>query len=418
MKALIGIIISLICIVVILVLIADVLLALGYVVALLFRIYEKPGNIRSAGALPEGEIFEKNKKSVKNICEYIEDVLRLYEGTDRKDTRYRVGANLHQRIYAVREKLADNRIERTIHFVNVNVETTDRGQNLRRWDQGGKEWRAGEVYAAMTEKYIDKGSGNALADNYYPSVRIRFAMSRRIKAEDKANSVKKDKWGRKIENKEILYEKERLKICPSCGAQLPDDLKDVTCPYCDSTIFSDYYDWQIESLEIELKKMMLRGIIGWWLYLNNHKAIGSGVKNKKKVKVVRFSENDFRQDVYESFFGNEKNGNLIDMWLGELDIRSIKNTDKDTLINVKVPVYRVYLEKDDAGKKLIHSTKQDERATFTRVRYPNRFRKEDAVVSKEKSCPMCGGAFTPDDNGNCRFCGTFLFKDNMKWRRI
>ena len=133
---------------------------------------------------------------------------------------------------------------------------------------------------------------------------------------------------------------------------------------------------------------------------------------------MRFSENDFRQDVYESFLVHEKNENLIDMWLGELDIRKINNTDKDTLISIKVPVYRVYIEKDGTGKSLIHSTKQNEWATFTRMRYPNRFRKEDAVVSKEKSCPTCGGAFTPDDNGNCRFCGTFLFKDNVKWKRI
>lgn len=418
MKALIGVIISLICVVAILVLIVDVLLALGYVVVSLLRIYEKNGNIRSAGDLPEGEIFEKNKKSVKNICEYIEDVIRLYEGTDRKDTRCRVGANLHQRINAVREKLADNSIERRIRFVNVNVENTDKGQNLRRWDQGGKEWRVGEVYAVMTEQYIDKGSGNVLSDNYYPNVRIRFAMSRRLKAEDKAGSAKKDKWGRKIESKEILYENERLKCCPSCGAELLGDLKDVTCPYCNSTIFSDYYDWQIESLEIEPRKMMVRGIIGWLIYYNNHKAIGSGVKNNEKAKVVRFSENDFRQDVYESFLADEKNDNFIDMWLGELDIRKVKNTDKDTLINVKVPVYRVHLEKDSTGKALIRSTKHEERATFTRVRYPDRFRKENAVVSKEKSCPACGGAFAPDDNGNCRFCGTFLFKDNVKWKRI
>ncbi|MCR5701023.1 MAG: hypothetical protein K6G76_02625 [Lachnospiraceae bacterium] len=57
-------------------------------------------------------------------------------------------------------------------------------------------------------------------------------------------------------------------------------------------------------------------------------------------------------------------------------------------------------------------------ATFTRVRYPNRFRNEDAVVSAEKMCPNCGGAFTPDEKGNCKFCGKFLFRDNVKWKRV
>ena len=61
---------------------------------------------------------------------------------------------------------------------------------------------------------------------------------------------------------------------------------------------------------------------------------------------------------------------------------------------------------------------KDYKATFTRVRYPNRFRKEDAVVSQEKMCPTCGGPFTPDKKGNCKFCQTFLFKDNVKWKQI
>lgn len=417
MNGFLALLVWLIIALVVLLIVAEGLVVLAYLLVMVYNAYMKPYNIKSARNLPDGEVFEKEKKSVKSSAEYIEDILSLYEKPDVVKTRYRMGNNLYQRVNATREILNRNGIIRKIRLVSVGVEKTDKGQMFRKWDQGGKEWRAAEISAAMTEEYIESNSGRILLNNYYPSVRVRYSMSRRIKAEDRENANRKDKWGRKIEIKEPLYEGEKLKNCPSCGAELPDDLKDVVCPYCNSTIFSDYYDWQVESLEIEPKKPVLRGFIGWCIYIMNSKAISFGVNNKKKTKIVRFSENDFRQDVYESFLSDERADNLVDMWLGSMDIKSIKNTEKDTIINIRVPVYRIVLD-GTQGSYTIKSDIRDVKAAFTRVRYPNRFRKEDAVVSAEKMCPTCGGAFTPDDKGNCKFCGTFLFMDNMKWRRI
>lgn len=396
----------------------DFLILLGYLVNILFRMYCKSGNIKSALALPEGVVFDKKNKSVKELSKYIEDILVLYERPENKDTQYRMGANLHKRIENTRQILSSNGISRKIRFVDVRAEKTGKGHTFRKWDQGGKEWGAAEINASMVEQFIEVESGRVISQNYYPSVKFGFSMSRRLKQEDRVKAAQRDKWGRKLENKKEYYKDEQLKFCSSCGAELPGDLKDVVCPYCGSTIFSDYYDWQIESLEIEPQKLVLRGLIGWSIYFRNHKAIGSGVNNKKKQKIVRFSENDFRQDVYESIIARERNTDLIDMWLGTIDIRSIKNTEKDTILKIKVPIYRIMLEGINAGSITIKKDVQDYKATFTRVRYPNRFRKEDAVVSQEKMCPTCGGPFTPDEKGNCKFCQTFLFKDNVKWKQI
>lgn len=61
------------------------------------------------------------------------------------------------------------------------------------------------------------------------------------------------------------------------------------CPYCGSTIFSDYYDWQLESLEIEPEHLKLRGFIGWMIIVLASGGNGSRVKKRTKQKIVRFS---------------------------------------------------------------------------------------------------------------------------------
>ncbi len=46
----------------------DFLILLGYLVNILFRMYCKSGNIKSALALPEGVVFDKKNNSVKHSC--------------------------------------------------------------------------------------------------------------------------------------------------------------------------------------------------------------------------------------------------------------------------------------------------------------------------------------------------------------
>ena len=192
----------------------------------------------------------------------------------------------------------------------------------------------------------------------------------------------------------------------------------IVCPYCGSTIFSDYYDWQLESLEIEPEHLKLRGFIGWMIIVLASGGNGSRVKKRTKQKIVRFSENDFRQDVYESVLKDELSENLIDLWLGEIEIRKITNTDKDTILKTAFPVNKTVIRQGTDGALKIDHRCEFIRADFMRNRYPDRFMKQGKVVSGERCCPACGAAFTPDEDGNCIHCGSFLFKENYKWRVV
>ena len=145
---------------------------------------------------------------------------------------------------------------------------------------------------------------------------------------------------------------------------------------------------------------------------------GARVKKRSKQKIVRFSEYDFRRDVYDSIIGLEDKYNLIDLWLGDIEIRKIINTENDTILKVAVPIYTLSIESGKGENLKINNRRETFRASFVRDRYPDRFRKHGAVISDERYCPSCGAPFMPDEDGNCTHCGAFLFKENYRWKLV
>ena len=395
---------------------AELLVPIGYLIFFIWRAVQKGGNIEKAHKQTD-RVLDTKSKGLTQVCEPLEALLHLYEDPQKDINELTLGASLHSRMTASREVLFKNGIIRKLRFVNVESDQAKSGKLYRKWDQGGKEWRACTLSADALDEYIDIQSGRVLTSIYYPSVKVYFFMSRRLAVADKTAAAQKDKWGRKIVKTDTFYEGKHLENCPSCGAPLPKGMKDVVCPYCNSTIFSDYYDWQLESYEVEPERIRIRGLIGWVIIALKSADNAARVKKKAKEKIVRFSENDFRQDVYESFRNSENSDELIDLWLGDIDIKKITNTETDTILNVSVPIHKTVICRDETGQISVRKQESKERTDFTRIRYPDRFNKKMAVVSGERFCKNCGAAYTADENGNCLHCGAFLFIDNVKWRK-
>ncbi len=395
----------------------EVLIMLGYLLTVIYEATLKSSDIKTAEQMAEGEVFDKKNKALTEACGYVEDIFKWIENGGEKSFRYKTGYILDKRLDATAEVLKRNGITRSLRFVSMKIKQTDSGKNCRKWDQFGKEWMGFEIHGAVIEEYKKRSNGEVVFHKYYPRVDLFFSLSRRLQTKEKNKSHEKDKWGRKIDKKDEYYSDKKLKYCPSCGAELPQNLKDATCPFCESTIFSDYYDWQVESLEIVPFKRKVRGTIWWIIYAFNKRKTGQLVINKIKEKIVRFSENDFRQDMYESCLDEAGTGETIDMFFGPVKVTSVKNTDTDTIIETKFPVTSISIINVSSALQVVTDTKNVSR-TYKRVRYPDRFHKDDAVISAEKKCPSCGGAFAPDDNGNCTYCGTYLFRDNVKWIQV
>ena len=392
----------------------EVLIMLGYLLTVIYEASLKSTDIKNAEKMAEGEVFEKKNKSITEACSYVEDVFKWMENGGEKSFRYKTGLVLDKRLDATASVLNRNGITRSLKLVSMKTKKTDSGKDCRKWDQYGKEWMGYEIHSAAIEEYKRKSDGEVIFRKYYPRVDLFFSVSRRLQKKEKNKSLEKDKWGRKIDKTDKYYSEKELKNCPSCGAELPQNLKDVTCPFCESTIFSDYYDWQVESLEIVPFKRKVRGTIWWIIYAFNKRKPGQLVINNNKEKIVRFSENDFRQDMYESCLNDAVEGDTVDMFFGPVKITKVKNTDTDTIIEAKFPVTSICIKNTSSEPQIVSSTKNISRA-YKRVRYPDKFHKDGAVISAEKKCPSCGGAFAPDDNGNCTYCGTYLFRDNVKW---
>lgn len=401
----------------VLLLIGELLTALIYLIVIVWHIHMKGYHIQRARNMKD-RFFDTESRALTEACAPLGAVLRLYEDPDSELTGCLVSENLHQRITFCQKTLNRYGIIRRLRFVDVMAAQKKSGQIYRRWDHGGKEWRSCELGASALDEYISRSTGKVIHSAYYPSVQISFSMSRRLADDERRASTKKDKWGRKIVKDDSFYKDMHLEKCPSCGGELPETLKDVICPYCGSTIFSDYYDWQLETFEIEPQHLKLRGLIGWMVSIMTSDKNGARVKKRSKQKIVCFSEYDLRRDIYDSIMSLEDKDDLIDLWLGDIEIRKIINTENDTILKVAVPIHSLYIEQREEGNLIINNRKETFRASFARDRYPERFRKHGAVISDERCCPSCSAPFMPDENGNCIQCGAFLFKENYRWKLV
>jgi hypothetical protein len=112
---------------------------------------------------------------------------------------------------------------------------------------------------------------------------------------------------------------------------------------------------------------------------------------------------------------SEKEAGLADLWIGEIEIRKITNTEEETILKTIVPLHKITVYNEGDGVQVNNCTKRIRRS-YKRMRYPDRFRKQGTTISGEKYCPSCCAPFTPDEKGNCVHCGAFLFRDSVKWK--
>lgn len=418
MDVVLGMLLNILSIVGVIILVLEVVVLLGYLFIIVWRIIFRNSEISKALSLPEGEIFDYKNKSTRKALSNVEDILKYMENPSGDPIGFTIGEGVKARIDKTTEALNRYGLIRKLRFIEVDANRVRTGDVYRKWNYDGKEWRACEINCSFCEQFVDKTSGRPIETNYYPVTKITFAMSRRLTKSDKETDAKKDKWGRKVYKGEKFYEGKKLTNCPSCGAPLPEDLKDVICPNCKSTIYADFYDWQVETLEIEPVKLKVRGFFMLCKYLLQPGTVRSRVVSPKKgPKIPRFSENDFRRDVYNGLLASENDPGLIDMMLGTINISSVNFSDRDVILGVKVPVYRVAVVTGRNGANSISTTTKDCVASFIRTRNPGKFNEASSVVSAEKKCPACGGPFSPNEKGCCTYCGTFLFKDNLTWKR-
>ena len=392
----------------------EILIFLGFVFVFVRRKVCRNSYLARTRAIPEGKIYTSSNKSTGEAMEDLVPVFEFWESPSMSEFSCKVGKQLNTRVKRSKNLMYRHEIVRKLRFVDLYATQNNKSGVYRKWDNGGKEWKCCNLNGMVVEEYYDK-SGNLLVPSFiYPSATILGALSRRLRPDDKRNARMKDKWG-KITEFTDFYIENRVSECPSCGAKLPSDCKDIICPFCSSTMYSDYYDWQAEVVEIEPIKLRYRGLVGWIIYIFNEK-IDNKVKNKNtKDKIVRFSENDFRNDIYDILMNDcETYGErVIDLWLGKVNVIKVTNTETDTILTTKVQINKTLIE----GDKKITKKEYTSKINFKRCRYPNKFDANSADFDKYKQCPTCGSPFMPDSKGNCNYCGGFLFLDKLKWSK-
>ena len=381
---------------------------------------KRPAELYSQSELlyiDEGSARENSIKNLHRLADPIRPVLEFWSDPDTQEFSNRVGEELNTLVKLSKNNLRANGMRRRLIVSPYDYEVAEKGKIERKWDDGGLEWRASDLKASLLEEYYSLADDSLLASYYYHRVCLTPLMSRRLRENEKQAANARDKWGRKIETKNF-YEDEHITVCPSCGGRLPSDLKDQLCPYCNATIFSDYYDWQLEDMAIEPDEIRIRTLTGFVIWLFSYQKIGKRVvfkvQNQGRHKISRFSENAFRSDLYRSCIEHSDADRLVDLWLGKIEILGIQNTRKDTILKVRVPVFRTMISPDGG----IGKEKEILKTSFIRSRYPNKFDQKNAVISTERACPYCGSEFKADEKGCCIHCGSFLYKDNTHWKRM
>lgn len=363
------------------------------------------------------EMYTRKAKvrTFHELADPIEPVLEFWNDPSASEFTCFVGDSLNAKVKRSKENLKKRGIRRELIVRPFHVAESAKGKTLRKWDDGGREWQASEIICSVLESYYSMADDSLVSSYYYSFIYLTPLASRCLRANDKAEAHKRDKWGRKMKARSF-YSDMRITICPSCGGELPKDLKDPVCPYCNSTMFSDYYDWQMEGIEFTPGEVEFHTFIDTLIWLFSSENIGCKVsfkhKYKGKKRVVRFSENAFYYDVYDSCMETIDQDNLIDLWLGKIKILKVTHTDKDTFLKIKVPVWSTLIT--DNGK--VVKKKEIKKSTYGRTRYPNKFDKDSAVIANEKECPSCGGEYVVDNKGRCIHCGAFLFMDNSHWK--
>lgn len=149
------------------------------------------------------------------------------------------------------------------------------------------------------------------------------------------------------------------------------------------------------------------GLIGWGV-LRYYRIIDQKLK---KRKIVRYSDGYLRSCVYNEVWKDIDTSDLIDFSIDDILIRSVKNTEHTTDIDIVATV----IKKKIAGDRGIKVLVEDIKMALSRARYPERVKTKGKIM-EEKDCPSCGANFEPDEQNCCSYCGYGLRVKNYIWR--
>ncbi len=141
------------------------------------------------------------------------------------------------------------------------------------------------------------------------------------------------------------------------------------------------------------------------------KYIKASDQKRKKKKIDRYSDGYLRSCIYDQVWKEMNTDHLIDFSIDDIIIKSVKNTDQTTMIDVIATVIKKYIGDD----RKIQITLEDVEMKLGRARYPEKVSSNSMM--EEKECPSCGANFEPDDHHCCSYCGYGLKMENFVWRK-
>lgn len=374
----------------------------------------------------------------KQLRQALEDVLIAYEKAN-KNLLPKMDKAFRQQAEQQINLLNRSGLRRRFQF--EHVESDPKG--FRKWNDGGREWREGEITACVTESFIGRGSEPVSQTKFNAVLNIR--QSRHIRESDRRKG------------QASYYGEDKTYVCQSCGAELKLDSNQVNCPYCGAHIVSHFYDWQTERLvlarptpETAVRRMnallqsaamlilwvlaaflllfvpavLLTRLLGWErialafllsivisvILLVLLVTLSQRDRTNLEKQIVRYSERYLCGCIGEYLWLQEKDPNILDYFISDLVLNKVENTDDTTAIEADVTLTKTWLEQEKTRQK-----KERYLLGLSRARYPDRLR-QDGIRLEEKECPSCGGNFIPDENGCCAYCGYSLKVDNAKWK--
>lgn len=143
------------------------------------------------------------------------------------------------------------------------------------------------------------------------------------------------------------------------------------------------------------------------------KYLKSTEQERKKKKIVRYSDAYLRSCVYDEIWKTTATDNLIDFSVDDIILKSVNNTETTTTIEVTATVIKKFISQE----RKIDIVIQDVAIKLSRARYPER-KKNKGKIIEEKECPNCGANFQPDENNCCSYCGYGLKIENYVWRKV
>lgn len=385
----------------------------------------------------------------KDMKQAIEPLLLSWENADSSYLTGRMDTTFRQMQENSIRLLQRHGLRRVIRLQKTKMRHTGKPGNFRNWNDGGRQWREGVAEGSIRDTYVD-ASGRTVNNERIRSARIAVRQSRHIRCQDLAAEKEGRRQGKKGNTE--FYEEVREQRCYSCGAEITISGAETTCPFCGRAVFSNFYDWQTQDFVIEndgfgktfltflpvapitfimtlliflpfmdviegdiaFSLMLLAGgvIVGLFVTLVVLFLFEDIIrKNSKTKKITRFSENLFRSSILEELWKRADPETTLEMYLGEIKYKSVKNTEDQSFITAAVPLRTRTI--DSSGKISTSTTRK--RLKMVRARYPNKLKSQGEILVN-RSCPSCAVPFLPDDHGACSYCGYSLQVDNSKWK--